>query len=94
MEAEANSSDRGECSTKARIDHWDEEASINIKNYLEHGQYPTDLPPSEGVKRRNFRKSAKDFVVQADQLYYQGKTLRLAISSKEEQQRIFQVGKD
>ena len=45
-------------------------------------------------RRRNFRKRAKDFVFKNDRLYYVDKkngSLRLAINSKEEQERVFQV---
>ena len=74
--------------------YWSEKIASNIKTYLLQAQYPSDLPPSESDRRRNFRKRAKDFVVQDDQLYYKVKkdgSLRLAISSQEEQQRIFEV---
>ena len=74
--------------------HWNEIVARNIKEYLVHGKYPADLPSSERVKRRNFRKRAKDFMVKNDKLYYVDKktgSLRLAIYSKEEQGRVFQV---
>ena len=71
--------------------HWNEIVARNIKEYLVHGKYPSDLPSSESVKRRNFRKRAKDFMVKNDNLYYIDKKskLRLAIYSKEEQERVF-----
>lgn len=74
--------------------HWNEIVVRNIKEYLVHGKYPSDLPSSESVKRRNFRKRAKDFMVKNGNLYYIDKksgSLRLAIYSKEEQERVFQV---
>lgn len=74
--------------------HWNEIVARNIKEYLVSGKYPSDLPSSESVKRRNFRKRAKDFIVKNDRLYYVDKkngSLRLAIHSKEEQERAFQV---
>ena len=74
--------------------HWNEIVAGNIKEYLVHGNYPSDLPSSESVKRRNFRKRAKDFVVKNDRLYYVDKkdgSLRIAIYSKEEQERVFHV---
>ena len=74
---------------------WSDEVASDIRRYLERGQYPAHLPHSDTTKRRNFRKRAKDFVVHKDNLYYKGKKndpLRLAISSKEDQERVFQVG--
>ena len=74
--------------------YWNEIAARNIKEYLVHGKYPSDLPSSESVKRRNFRKRANNFLVKNDRLYYVDKkngSLRLAIHSKEEQERVFQV---
>ena len=74
--------------------HWDETVARNVKRYLICREYPSDLPTSETNKRRNFRKRAKDFVVQNDTLYYVDKKdghLRLAIYSKEEQERVFHV---
>ena len=77
-------------------EHWNEEIAQNIKQYLESGVYPSNLPSSEGNKRRNFRKRAANFVVKEGKLYYKnckdGLT-RLAIASEKEQQEIFQVGK-
>ena len=76
-------------------DDWCNNSSLSsLKQYLINREYPSDLPTSESVKRRNFRKRAKDFVVQNDTLYNVDKKaghLRLAIYSKEEQQRVFQV---
>ena len=74
--------------------YWSEEIAQSIQTYLQVGQYPTELPASESGRRRNFRKRAKDFVIQEDLLHYKNKkdgSLRLAIASKEEQQRIFEV---
>ena len=74
---------------------WSDEVASDIRRYLERGQYPAHLPHSDTTKRRNFRKRAKDFVVHKENLYYKGKKnapLRLAISSKEDQERVFQVG--
>ena len=65
-----------------------------VKKWLQSGEYPPHLPPSEKMKQRNFRKRAKDFVIKQGMLYYKNKKngeLRLAISSKEEQQRVFMV---
>ena len=67
---------------------------LYLKDYWEHGQYPSRLPYSERVGRWNFRKRAKEFVVQGGMLYYKKKgdgSLRLAISSKEGKQCVFQV---
>ena len=77
----------------ARQCHWDETVARNIKQYLINREYPSDLPTSKSIKRRNFRKRVNDFVVQNDTLYYVHKKaghLRLAVYSKEEQ-RVFQV---
>ena len=77
-----------------KSDCWCEEVARNITKYLNSGEYPPNLPPCEKVKRRNFRKRAKDFVVKQERLYYKNKkdgVLRLAISTKEEQQRVFMV---
>ena len=69
--------------------YWNETVVFNIKEYLLHGVYPPELPSSE---KRNFRKRAQDFKIESGQLYYykQGE-IRLAIGSKEDQRRIFQV---
>ena len=78
--------------SQAKQCHWEKTVARNIKQYLINGEYPSDLPTSESVKKRNFRKRSKDFVVQNDTLYYVDKKtghLRLAIYSKEE--RVFQV---
>ena len=64
--------------------HWDAIITEHFKAYLSKGCYPADLPSSGKGKRRIFRKRAKDFVVQDDQLFYRDKrdkSLRLAIYS-------------
>ena len=49
------------------VSHWNE---IATRNSLVHGKYPSDLPSSKSVKRTNFRKHAKDFIVKNNKLYY------------------------
>lgn len=74
--------------------HWDATIAENFKVYLSKGCYPADLPACEKGKRRNFRKRAKDFVVQDDQLFYRDKkseSLRLAVYSLEDKKRVFEV---
>ena len=78
----------------ARNCTWRDEVASDIRRYLEHGQYPAHLPHYDTTKIRNFRKRAKYFVVHKDNLYYKRKnndSLRLAISSKEDQECVFQV---
>ena len=74
-----------------RGEYWNEEIVENYKEFLlSAGKKYPNLPKD---KRRNFRKRAGDFVVQEGKLYY-AKTkgsLRLALGSREEQQRAFQV---
>ena len=53
----------------ARQCHLDETVARNINQYLINREYPSDLPASESVKKRNFIKRAKDFVLQNDTLY-------------------------
>ena len=74
-------------------EHWNEEVAGGIKYYLLSSQYPAGLDTNQ---KRNFRKRAKTFVVSGERqdLYYRSKkdgSLRLAISSKEDKQRIFEV---
>lgn len=100
MESETNerSLDEGERlqdrNEEAQSSQWNEQMMRSIKAYLENGQYPVHLPYCETVRRRNFRKRAKEFVVQDGNLYYKKKkdgSLRLAISCREQKQRVFQV---
>ena len=66
-----------------KSDCWCEEVANNITKYFNSGKYPPNLPPYEKVKRRNFRKQAKDFVVKQERLYYKNKkdgVLRLAMA--------------
>lgn len=74
--------------------YWNEELAENFLSYLKTGLYPSSVGNSND--KRNFRKTAKDFVVQDDRLYYKNKrdgTIRIAISSEEDKQQIFKVFK-
>ena len=68
---------------------WNEQIASDLKNYVQFGVYPGDLPKD---KRRNFRKRAKDFEVKDGELYYnKSGSLRLALSKSDEWLRAFQV---
>ena len=82
--------DADEAIVGSEKEHWNEEIVGTYRKFLLPGRkrYP-DLPTR---KRRDFRKRAGNFIVQEGKLYY-AKTrssLRLALASKEEQQRAFQ----
>ena len=65
--------------------------TTNITKYLTCGDYPTGLA---ATGKRNFRKRTNDFVVGEETLYYKKKTdgpLRVAIASKEDQRRAYQL---
>jgi hypothetical protein len=71
--------------------HWDEAIAQSYKEFLlSNGNvYPENLCKT---KRRNFRKRAGDFEVNGGQLYYiKSGCLRLALSKREDWQRVFQV---
>ena len=72
-------------------EHWNEAVAEGYKEFLLSGgkNYPVDMAKE---KKRNFRKRAQDFVVHEGRLYYaKGGSLRLALTNRDEQLRVFQV---
>ena len=72
-------------------DRWTETTAANIKDFVTTGIYPADMPIKQ---RSNFGKRARNFAVHDGQLSYKNKrdgSLRLAICSQEEMERVFKV---
>ena len=80
-----------ETACAVRKEHWNETIAAEIKEYVSSGIYPADMPAHQ---RSNFGKRARNFAVHDNHLFYKNKvdgSLRLAISSQAEKERVFKV---
>ena len=72
------------------MDRWSEEYAAGIKKYLVEKEYPKSVAKDD---KRNLRKRAQNFQVVEGKLHYKCRSgeMRLAIFTKEDKERIFQV---